>query len=205
MVGGPPMLKWHPIYQNNPDAQSEWASLLAADNQAANAESRFNALLPALMQVSPAIFLAQAQARGAGRYRWREYDLIDTPGWHLSAFFLPAGAQMPLHDHPQMYAALRVLVGGLTLKIHDWLGDEGHGQLATPARVLRAARNTDARCLGPTAGNIHSLQAAQADTIFLDLFSPYYGEQRPCRYYRVEQTLPSAVRLTEVPEPEDAP
>ncbi len=134
---------------------------------------------------------------------WTERLLFERPDVHASLFLVPAGRELPLHDHPEMTVLLRVLAGRLEIRSFDWVS--GSPGLAR-ARAARTVGPRD-RCdvLGPRDGNLHHLRALE-DTAFVDLFSPYYDEAagRPCTYFRqegeVEVRGERLVRMVEAPE-----
>jgi hypothetical protein len=45
--------------------------------------------------------------------------------------------------------------------------------------------------LTPISGNIHCFLAKE-DSIFLDILTPYYSEERPCSFYSIMNSKPKA-------------
>jgi len=134
---------------------------------------------------------------------WTERLLFERPDLHASLFLVPAGRELPLHDHPGMTVLLRVLAGRLEIRSFDWVpGSPGFAR-ARPARTVGPRDCCDV--LGPRDGNLHHLRALE-DTAFVDLFSPYYDEEagRPCTYFRQEGEIEVGgerrVRMVEAPE-----
>jgi cysteamine dioxygenase len=134
---------------------------------------------------------------------WTERLLFERPDLHASLFLVPAGRELPLHDHPEMTVLLRVLAGRLEIRSFDWVPGTPGMARARPARTVRPGDRCDV--LGPRDGNLHHLRALE-DTVFVDLFSPYYDEAagRPCSYFRtdgeVEVDGDVLVRMVEAPE-----
>ncbi|HEV7671235.1 MAG TPA: hypothetical protein VGS22_22180 [Thermoanaerobaculia bacterium] len=134
---------------------------------------------------------------------WTERVLFERPAIHASLFLVPAGRELPLHDHPEMTVLLRVLAGRLEISSFDWIPGRPGFARARPARRLSPGDRCDV--LGPRDGNLHHLRALE-DTAFVDLFSPYYDEAagRPCSYFRqdgeVEIDGERCVRMVEAPE-----
>ncbi|HXU32623.1 MAG TPA: hypothetical protein VN851_18805 [Thermoanaerobaculia bacterium] len=134
---------------------------------------------------------------------WTERLLFERPDLHASLFLVPAGRELPLHDHPEMTVLLRVLAGRLEIRSFDWLPDRPGLARPRPARTVGPADRCD--ILRPRDGNLHHLRALE-DTAFVDLFSPYYDEAagRPCSYFRQESEVEidgeGLVRMVEAPE-----
>ncbi len=116
---------------------------------------------------------------------WTEEVLFHRPDLYACLFLVPRGAELPLHDHPEMTVLLRVLVGRLEISSYDWVPDRPGLARSKPARCVGPDDPCDV--LSPNDGNLHHLRALE-DTAFVDLFSPYYDEQagRPCSYFRRE-------------------
>ena len=141
---------------------------------------------------------------------WTGRLLFERPNLHASLFLVPAGRELPLHDHPEMTVLLRVLAGRMEISSFDWVPDSPGLARPRPPRTVGAADRCDV--LRPADGNLHRLRALE-DSAFVDLFSPYYDEAagRPCTYYRpdgeVEVDRERRVRMVEAPEldPERAP
>lgn len=89
---------------------------------------------------------------------------------------------MPLHDHPSMTVICKVLFGSIRIRTMVWSD-----------REAGLARDLGERSLGPAdeplivepePGTLHAIEAIE-DCAFLDLFSPYYDDQRECTYFAV--------------------
>jgi hypothetical protein len=134
---------------------------------------------------------------------WCERLLFERPEIHASLFLVPAGRELPLHDHPEMTVMLRVLAGRLEIRSFDWVPELPCHARARPARTVGPADRCDV--LRPRDGNLHHIRALE-DTAFVDLFSPYYDEAagRPCSYFRLEGETEidgeRLVRMVEAPE-----
>lgn len=134
---------------------------------------------------------------------WTERPLFERHDLHASLFLVPAGRELPLHDHPEMTVMLRVLAGRLEIRSFDWVPESPGCARARPARTVGTADRCDV--LRPRDGNLHHLRALE-DTAFVDLFSPYYDEAagRPCRYFRQDGDImiggEQLVRMVEAPE-----
>ena len=110
---------------------------------------------------------------------------------HATVFPLPRGAVLPLHDHPAMTVVSKVLHGRMRVESFEWADRE-----ASLARVL-GARDVD-ETTEPLVitGTLHRI-AALTDCAFIDVFSPYYDEARPCRYYRIAEQRAGGMVLLE--------
>ena len=134
---------------------------------------------------------------------WTERLLFERPNLHASLFLVPAGRELPLHDHPEMTVLLRVLAGRMEISSFDWVPGRPGLARPRPPRTVGPADPCDV--LRPEDGNLHHLRALE-DAAFVDLFSPYYDESagRPCTYYRMDGEVEidgeRRVLLVEAPE-----
>lgn len=121
---------------------------------------------------------------------WREVQVFGGGGVHASLFLVPAGASLPLHDHPRMTVFLRVVAGRLRIRSLDWVTDAGPGLVREIAN-LEVPSEAPPCILFPEHGNLHAIESAHdGESIFLDLFAPYYDDTlRPCTCYRETATL----------------
>uniref|UniRef100_A0A804I967 cysteine dioxygenase n=1 Tax=Musa acuminata subsp. malaccensis TaxID=214687 RepID=A0A804I967_MUSAM len=130
----------------------------------------------------------------------------------IGVFCFPAGARLPLHDHPRMVVLTKVLYGSIALKSYDWVTTpisnpkrSGLAKVVADDSVLQAS--SKASVLFPrSGGNIHSLIALTPCAI-LDVLAPPYSEEqgRPSTYY-VDipiPPLPGFVVLEEIDTPDD--
>jgi len=139
----------------------------------------------------------------AGRIAYRH--IAEDSSLSLGLFLLPAGATIPLHNHPGMTVLSRVLAGRMALRSFDWEGGgEGRagGGRAPPSPADAAAAPDPWRAavlvadavltpasppsaLRPAAGgNVHAFAAATPVAV-LDLLAPPYAPAtgRDCEYY----------------------
>lgn len=143
--------------------------------------------------------------------------LFEDEEMSMGIFCLPAGATIPLHDHPDMTVFSRVLYGKLFIQAFDWVdgnegvapvqtnGSGGHGAVMgseDPKAPARHAKLVVARVQGvsdPAAvlfpkynGNIHTFTAL-TDCAVLDVLSPPYNAKfgRDCTYYYVASHDPA--------------
>ncbi|KAK1313223.1 hypothetical protein QJS10_CPA06g02015 [Acorus calamus] len=105
----------------------------------------------------------------------------------IGMFCFPAGAKLPLHDHPQMTVLTKLLYGSVAVKAYDWVnnGSEKSGGLAGVAVDCVMQAPCGATVLFPrSGGNIHSFTALTPCAV-LDVLSPPYSEElgRPSNYY----------------------
>jgi len=161
---------------------------------------------------------APAAAMSQGAYAWEAQRTIRYLGVYedddctIGVFCIPAGSQIPLHDHPGMTVVSRVLVGSLRVTSYDWEtpftpvpGADADGPGWKPPgepRNLQAvarrrpqvtlegndpARNT--HVLFPTTdGNLHAFEAL-TDVAVLDVLAPPYAASRgrDCTYFREDE------------------
>ncbi|WOL19944.1 hypothetical protein Cni_G28746 [Canna indica] len=130
----------------------------------------------------------------------------------IGVFCFPAGARLPLHDHPRMMVLTKVLYGSLSLRSYDWVTTpdsnskrSGIAKIVADDYILQAS--SKASVLFPkSGGNIHSLTALTPCAI-LDVLTPPYSEEqgRPSNYYLdiPIPSLPGFVILEETEMPDD--
>ena len=140
----------------------------------------------------------------------------------IGIFELPTGAQLPLHDHPNMTVLSKLVFGALRVTSYDLptttsrpskpsllgalTGGGGHRRLLCDAPSERTvAAPCETLRLDPIRGNIHSFEALEHTAIF-DILTPPYSDfdGRSCHYY-VESDAPATaggVELLEVGWPE---
>uniref|UniRef100_A0A0D9XEP7 cysteine dioxygenase n=1 Tax=Leersia perrieri TaxID=77586 RepID=A0A0D9XEP7_9ORYZ len=117
--------------------------------------------------------------------------IYECDDFSIGVFCFPAGATLPLHDHPQMVVLSKLLYGSMRVKSYDWVnappcpGPRKSGL----ARVVAVDEVREAPCkasvLFPrSGGNIHSLTAVTPCAL-LDVLAPPYAEDlgRPSTYF----------------------
>ncbi|CAL9111071.1 hypothetical protein MUK42_00284 [Musa troglodytarum] len=130
----------------------------------------------------------------------------------IGVFCFPAGARLPLHDHPRMVVLTKVLYGSISLKSYDWVTTpicnpkrSGLAKVVADDCALQASSKTSV-LFPKSGGNMHSL-AALTPCAILDVLAPPYSEEqgRPSTYY-VDvpiPPLPGFVLLEEMDTPDD--
>ncbi len=120
--------------------------------------------------------------------QWVGVQLADAPFGHASLFLLPRGGGIPLHDHPGLTVLLRPVVGRVQVEAWDWLeAPPAPGESARARRALQATLDGRSQPLWtlPDDGNVHGLRPVEGPAAFVDLFAPYYDDERVCSYYDV--------------------
>ncbi|KXZ44316.1 hypothetical protein GPECTOR_69g409 [Gonium pectorale] len=108
-------------------------------------------------------------------------------------FCFPAGATIPLHNHPGMTVFSRLLFGRLRVSAYDWLV-QPPAPIVAGAAAARMVCNavvdhaSDPLVLFPASGgNLHEF-VAETPCAVLDLLTPpYEPPERNCTYYRVQR------------------
>ena len=117
----------------------------------------------------------------------------------LGVFVLPAGASIPLHNHPGMTVLSRVLAGRLALRSFDWVEGDAPPWPSTwrdatlVADAVLTAGAPAASLRPASGGNIHSFTAVGGPAAVLDLLAPPYrpdAEGRDCTYYEEAPPAP---------------
>ncbi|XP_008805905.2 plant cysteine oxidase 3-like [Phoenix dactylifera] len=130
----------------------------------------------------------------------------------MGVFCFPAGASLPLHDHPGMVVLSKVLYGSVSVKSYDWfITPSSRPRKGGLAKVVADDWVLQAQCKASVlfprrGGNIHSFTALTPCAI-LDVLAPPYSDElgRLCTYFS-EIPIPSLPRfsiLEEIDLPED--
>ena len=121
---------------------------------------------------------------------WYAVNLINTPNCTLTVFALPAGAQIPLHDHPDMTVLMRVLSGRAHIEAWDRCGAD----FASLSMDREIGPDSPILVTAPIERNLHRIQAI-TEFAFIDLLTPPYdpNQGRVCHYYRTEKTDESSL------------
>ncbi|RLN35638.1 plant cysteine oxidase 1 [Panicum miliaceum] len=101
----------------------------------------------------------------------------------MGVFCFPAGATLPLHDHPHMVVLSKLLYGSMRVSSYDWVtaprsrSGPRKGGLAKVVAVdeLREAPCRASVLFPRSGGNIHTLTAATPCAL-LDVLAPPYAE-----------------------------
>lgn len=132
----------------------------------------------------------------------------------IGIFCIPAGSNLPFHDHPKMTVISKVMYGEIEVVSYDWVKQEDqsreYGQ-PKPARLVldKSVKATDPPVIlyASSGGNIHSFRARKP-TAILDLLAPPYdienpGAERQCTYYKEASSLlaDGTVLLEKIPDP----
>src|SRR2546430_2745972 len=136
------------------------------------ASGRWSAAVDALRMVGPA---------EAGACT-KTLEIGDDDAAHATVFTLEHGAVIPLHDHPEMTVVSKVLHGRMRVETFEWI-DRPAG-LARDCGAREISEHDEPLLFGPAPGMLHRITAL-SDCTFVDVFAPYYTDERPCRYYRV--------------------
>ncbi|NP_001354070.1 Plant cysteine oxidase 1 [Zea mays] len=135
----------------------------------------------------------------------------------IGVFCFPAGATLPLHDHPEMVVLSKLLYGSVRVRSYDWVAAPPDNSPSPPrrrkrglARVVAADVVRRAPCpasvLFPrSGGNLHAFTAVTPCAI-LDVLTPPYSEDhgRPSTYFTdvPVPSLPGFAVLEETDLPE---
>lgn len=118
----------------------------------------------------------------------------------VSAFIIPPGSGIPMHDHRGMHVLSRLLSG--SLHVHSATPQWPPAAAATAPTIPavpheRQEKHTgDTWLLGPSEGNLHAFECplppqrtcAGADVAtVLEVLLPPYAADAPCTYYAVSQ------------------
>jgi hypothetical protein len=118
--------------------------------------------------------------KALGRLDAAPAEIGDGSAAHATVFALGSGRVLPLHDHPAMTVICKVLRGRMRVEVFEWSDREAG--LARDLGARELDETSDPVVFGPEPGMLHRITAL-TDCAFIDLFAPYYDDQRPCRYY----------------------
>jgi hypothetical protein len=162
-----------------------------------------------------ALTSSEEGARSNARLLWNRHlqrtigcrTFLSTPTLSVTAFVLPAGTQLDLHDHPGMTVLQALLVGNLSALSLDWvdaLPSAGHGANGSHSGAEGVVVHSGLLKEGarqvilPTEGGVlHHLSNPAVEcshsevTVFVDFITPPYfspPECAHCTYYKVAAT-----------------
>ena len=117
--------------------------------------------------------------------------------FHITAFIIPKGKSLPLHDHPSMMVCSKVLTGRLKANTYTHLSE--HQDEIVQVKVARSETFSPSSApwfLTPSEENIHEFKALSTAVVF-DILAPPYSEEdnRPCNFYAVEGKINENTRF----------
>ncbi|CAL4999409.1 unnamed protein product [Urochloa decumbens] len=165
-------------------------------------------------ELSPKSGRALLPARAFTRITYVHIHQCDD--FSIGVFCFPAGATLPLHDHPEMVVLSKLLYGSVRMRSYDWVAEPpppqgAAGRKCGLARAVAADEVRRAPCeasvLFPrSGGNLHAFTAVTPCAI-LDVLTPPYSEEqgRPSTYFADVPipSLPGFAFLEETDLPED--
>ena len=113
---------------------------------------------------------------------WAALEVGQGTRAHGTLFALRRGQSMPLHDHPSMTVICRVLFGSIRIRTLIWADRATSSARDLGEQVLGASH--EPLVVQPEPGTLHAIEAIE-DCAFLDLFSPYYDDDRECSYFAI--------------------
>ena len=106
---------------------------LAAESPAEPPEARLREVCALMEQITPAdLGLQSTPSQGKqtdGPCVIRTQTVHESPAFDIVVFLFPAGAAIPLHDHPGMTVLSKVLYGTVGMRSFDWLEPPSRAQL----------------------------------------------------------------------------
>ena len=143
-------------------------------------------------------------------------SVLECRALDIVVFIFPAGASIPLHDHPGMTVFSKILYGELGMSSFDWVQPPTTQELAGWASVDEQPRNDTAAAVGnqqrsarrrgdtilnceaptfvlrPEFANIHAFAAA-SECAVLDVLMPPYDDERgrDCHYFEEVEARPA--------------
>lgn len=115
-------------------------------------------------------------------------NIVNSADFDIQLFIIPAGKQLPLHDHPNMVVLSKVIAGDLSVRSFSLVGSSSDSDKSSQEAelILSSTRSPSdaAWLLTPEVGNIHELKAAKTTVVFDVLMPPYSEPERPCNFYK---------------------
>jgi len=107
-------------------------------------------------------------------------NIIKCKSHDITIFVIPQGNALPLHDHPGMMVATKLLHGSLQITSFD----ETRDGLYSSSTEIKSDLD-DSWILTPTIGNLHQFRAITT-CVILDILTPPYDEteNRMCTFYK---------------------
>ncbi|XP_022902472.1 2-aminoethanethiol dioxygenase-like [Onthophagus taurus] len=114
----------------------------------------------------------------------------------MGIFILRPGMKIPLHDHPQMFGLVKVLMGQIRItsfSVNDILNNCVINATKDPDIIMD--NESDVCMLEPVSRNIHEIESIGGPAAFLDILSPPYSKReggddvRECTYFMVKECL----------------
>jgi hypothetical protein len=140
-------------------------------------------------------------------------SVVSLPNFHIAVFLVPRSYSLPLHDHPNMAVASKLVSGKLNVRSYSSTEGFQLEKLNVNKALKRCILNLNTVkthadppwVLSATQGNFHELSAV-SDCAMLDVLLPPYdeGEGRRCKFYcesAGETTTTTTTTETERPEP----
>ena len=119
----------------------------------------------------------------------------------LAVFIIPAGGNIPLHDHPNMTVLSKLLYGRLSAKSFTVSERRNDCLIASPPFTSSYSAQDRPWLLTPFRGNIHEFVAETACVVFDVLMPPYCDPERSCTYYNAAVGADGLWWLCPVPAP----
>lgn len=138
-------------------------------------------------------------------------EIVDAEKYTICVFTLPAGAKLPLHDHPNMVVLSKVLWGQMQVEAFDraldnraespggdgglfsWLGKQSKAATLEPFPIVKKrgaevwTSEDGVQLTGPDDCNIHEFTAVTPCCVIDVLAPPYdWKRGRRCTYYEIQ-------------------
>ena len=129
---------------------------IAAKSPAEPPEARLREICALMEQITPTdLGLHPTPSQGKqtdGPYIIRTQTVHESPAFDIVVFLFPAGAAIPLHDHPGMTVLSKVLYGTVGMRSFDWLEPPTRAQLEEWSLEQEEMEKHDTQAQGPMGG-----------------------------------------------------
>lgn len=118
----------------------------------------------------------------------------------IGLFCMREGLGFPLHDHPSMTAFTYLLHGRMQIVSFDRVQTLGPGLLKVRLSQNLSLSAPSVLSLSHEKDNLHEILALEP-SVFLDIFMPFYGRERPCNYYSLVGQMEGEFFVMQCEEP----
>ena len=113
-------------------------------------------------------------------------NIVSCDEHDIAVFVVPKGNTLPVHDHPGMTVASKLLHG--SLEVTSFNKVEAHEGLYSAMTEIKNSSD-DTWTLTPTQGNLHQFRALTSCVILDVLTPPYDNVERKCTFYQVKRAI----------------
>lgn len=117
--------------------------------------------------------------------------ILETNLFDITAFLLPKGFVLPLHDHPSMAVCTKMIKGSARIRSfsRNHTIDESSFQARLDFNSIKS-EESESWFLTPSGGNFHQILPLTPCVMLDILLPPYNEDDRPCTFYSAKSESP---------------